>query len=180
MASTRFNDDPCRISKQLQQSTDPGRWILNVPGNGSNPDYIADPHIRLQMWGGNLMTNSINLESELRGVGKPMSRDCLANNQYQQYNVKSVPIESSQNSILSTEQSRTILPAWTARDLEQNNWYSLPLNPQTNTCMSFQNNISTRILEKDYFVQQMPKESNKRDFLPLPVNFGENEQRENQ
>ena len=35
MAFTRFNDDPCRVSKQLQQSTDQGRWILNVPGNGA-------------------------------------------------------------------------------------------------------------------------------------------------
>ena len=34
MSFTRFNDDPCRIKKQLQQSTDQCRWIMNVPGNG--------------------------------------------------------------------------------------------------------------------------------------------------
>mgnify|MGYP005660732585 FL=1 len=53
MAFTRFHDDPCRIKKQLQESTDIGRWILNVPGQGSKPDYMNDPHIRLQKWGGN-------------------------------------------------------------------------------------------------------------------------------
>ena len=37
MAFTRFNYDDCRTKKQLQQQTDPGRWILNVPGNGANP-----------------------------------------------------------------------------------------------------------------------------------------------
>jgi hypothetical protein len=43
------------------------------------------------------------------------------------------------------------MPAWTARDLEQVDWYTLPLNPQENTCMPFINNLNTRILEKDYF-----------------------------
>ena len=40
MACTRFNYDPCRTKKSLQQSTDPGRWILNVPGNGDKPYYM--------------------------------------------------------------------------------------------------------------------------------------------
>ena len=57
MAFTRFNDDPCRIMKQLQESTDQGRYILNVPGNGDKPCYIDDPYIRLQGWGANLMIN---------------------------------------------------------------------------------------------------------------------------
>ena len=48
MANTRFYYDPCRTKKELQQATDPGRWILNVPGNGENPYYIEDPQIRIQ------------------------------------------------------------------------------------------------------------------------------------
>ena len=48
MASTRFYYDPSRTKKQLQQSTDPGRWILNVPGNGANPCYMEDPQIIIQ------------------------------------------------------------------------------------------------------------------------------------
>jgi hypothetical protein len=61
------------------------------------------------------------------------------------------------------------MPAWTARDLEQVDWYTLPLNPQENTCMPFQNNISTRIVEKDYFVEKVfcPMETGKQGF-PLP------------
>jgi hypothetical protein len=43
------------------------------------------------------------------------------------------------------------MPAWTARDLEQVDWYTLPLDPQENTSLPFQSNVSTRILEKDYF-----------------------------
>ena len=57
MASTRFHDDRCRVEKALQESTDPGRYMLNVPGNGSKPCFMEDPHIRLQGWDANLMTN---------------------------------------------------------------------------------------------------------------------------
>ena len=61
MAFTRFHDDPDRIRKELQQSTDPGRWIMNVPGNGESPCFVDDPYIRIQKWGANLRTNTINL-----------------------------------------------------------------------------------------------------------------------
>jgi hypothetical protein len=67
------------------------------------------------------------------------------------------------------------MPAWTARDLEQVDWYILPLNPQENTCMPFQNNLSTRILEKDNFVAQIPCFSDGPEYLipgSLPVNQG--------
>uniref|UniRef100_A0A6C0EU37 Uncharacterized protein n=1 Tax=viral metagenome TaxID=1070528 RepID=A0A6C0EU37_9ZZZZ len=169
MAFTRFHDDPCRVAKQLQQSTDQGRWILNVPGNGDKPSYMADPQVRIQTWGGNLMTNSINLESELKGVNRPLSKDCLGKDQYQKYNVPTQAIQYPTNTSMFTEESRTIMPAWTARDLEQVNWYMLPLNPQENTCMSFENNLSTRILEKDNFVAQVPCTFiNPTNYLPLP------------
>ena len=171
MAFTRFNDDPCRVSKQLQQSTDQGRWILNVPGNGATPDYIEDPHIRIQKWGANLMTNCIDLESELMGVNKKAGKDCLGKDEYWTYNVPTSKVEYPSNSTLYTEQPRTIMPAWTVRDLEQVDWYTPPLNPQENTCMSFENNISTRILEKDYYVQQMPCIADSNILpSPLPVN----------
>jgi hypothetical protein len=164
MANTRINYDECRTKKMLQQATDPGRYILNVPGNGSRPCYMEDPQIRIQKWGANLRTNSINLESELIGLGanhgnsnnRFLSRDCLVKDQYQTYNVHSDPIEYPSCNNLYTEESRTIMPAWTARDLEQVDWYTLPLNPQENTCLPFQNNVSTRILEKDYFVPGYP------------------------
>jgi hypothetical protein len=151
MAFTRFHDDPCRIAKQNQQSTDVGRWILNVPGNGAKPCYMADPHIRIQTWGGNLMTNPVDLESSLLGVNRPISKDCLGKDEYTKFNVPTQEVSYPTCSTLSTEESRAIMPAWTARDLEQVDWYYLPLDPQENTCMPFSNNVSTRILEKDYF-----------------------------
>ena len=151
MAFTRFKYDNCRTKKSLQQATDPGRWILNVPGNGANPCYMEDPQIIPQKWGANLRTNTINLESDLMGVNRQLSRDCLGKNEYQRYNVPNEAIQYPTCSQLTTEQSRATNPAWWYRDLEQNNFEYPPLNPQLNVCFPFENNLSTRILEKDYF-----------------------------
>ena len=154
MAFTRFHDDRCRVEKQLQESTDQGRYILNVPGNGTHPCFMEDPFIRLDKWGGNLRTNTINLDSSLKGLGRPLDRDCLISR-----NVNTTPPSNpiQYPSCQSfTDQTRASNPAWTARDLEQVNWYILPLNPQENTCIPFQNNIRTRIIEKDKYLPKEP------------------------
>lgn len=151
MAFTRFKYDDCRSKKALQQATDPGRWIINVPGNGDMPYYMEDPQIIPQKWAGNLRTNTIDLESELRGVNRDLNRDCLGNNEYQKYNVPNEAIHYPTCSTLTTDQSRATHPAWWYRDTPQTDWSYPPLNPQANVCLPFHNNINTRILEKDYF-----------------------------
>jgi hypothetical protein len=172
MASTRFKYDDARTIKSLQQSTDPGRWILNVPGNGANPCYMEDPQIIIQKWGGNLRTNTVNLESELRGVNRQLGRDCLGKDDYRTYEVGSSAIQYPNCSNLFTEQSRATNPAWWYRDLEQNNFEYPPINPQVNTCLPFQNNLSTRILEKDYYT---PKRDcivdETKNYLPSSYNL---------
>ena len=151
MSFTRFHDDPCRIIKQNQQMTDQGRWILNVPGNGDKPCYISDPQIIPQKWAGNLWTNSIDIQSALLGLHLPLSRDCLGNNNKIQEKVFTKPITYPVCEQLTTEQSRTTNPAYLYRDLEQVDWYYLPLDPQENVFLPFHHNLNTRILEKDYF-----------------------------
>jgi hypothetical protein len=171
MACTRFSSDECRVKKQLQQMTDPSRFILNVPGNGSNLDYIEDPHIRIQKWGANLQTNGIDIENNLFGIDRTINRDCLNFNEYQNYNVNSNKVQYASNKKLTTEQSRVILPAWTARDLEQNNFDWLHKNPQENVCIPFHNNLSTRILVKDNYKSK--KECvNTDNMMPLSINTG--------
>jgi len=155
MAFTRFHDDPCRIKKRLQESTDQGRYILDVPGNGTNPSYINDPYLRLQKWGGNLMTNSINIENDLKGLTRHTNRDCLLENNYKMHSANTSSVQYP-NIGTVTDQSRVTHPALMSRDLEQANWYILPLNPQENTCMPFQNNLNTRIIEKDQYVTNYP------------------------
>ena len=151
MAFTRFKYDESRTKKQLQQSTDPGRWIMNVPGNGDTPYFIEDPHIRIQTWGGNLRTNIVDLEGELRGSNRPLGKDCLGKDNYQQFQVTTEPIQYPSTKGLATEQSRAIAPAWMVRDVAHTDRHYPIFDPQENTYMPFNNNLSTRILEKDYF-----------------------------
>lgn len=153
MSFTRFHDDPCRIQKQLQQSTDPGRYMINVPGNGTKPSFMIDPYMRMQKWGANLMTESIDLESRLMGLDRRLDRDLK---QYDDKPIKSKRIVYPDCKPF-TDQTRATNPAWTARDLQQDHTYILPLNPQENVCIPFQNNLSTRILEKEHFIPEAPK-----------------------
>jgi len=156
MSFTRFHDDPCRINKQLQESTDLGRYMLNVPGNGDKPCFMEDPYIRLQKWGANLHSNTINLESELIGLSinknnRNNTRDCINKNEHKSNNNVNNKLINYPSCNPITQQSRVTNPAWLYRDLEQVKWDILPLDPQENICIPFQNNLNTRILEIDYF-----------------------------
>lgn len=152
MSFTRFHDDPCRIKKQLQETTDIGRYMLDVPGNGIKPCFMEDPFLRLQKWGANLRTNTINVESALLGINNTLSRDCLSKqNQFPSNNPIKYP-----GCQPFTDQTRLSNPAWNAIDLEQNNFHFLHLDPQENTCVPFQNNINTRLVEKDNYNPVIP------------------------
>jgi hypothetical protein len=145
MAFTRFYDDPDRIMKKLQESTDQGMYYLNQPGNGDKPYYIKDPSIILQQWGANLHQNKVCVESELLGLNYTLSRDGTR----KPFNTTAIQYPTYKKEI--TSQPRTTDPVWTARDLEQSHRFILPLNPQAHVIPTFDNNISTRIIEKNKF-----------------------------
>ena len=160
MAFTRFHDDSSRIIKELDIATYSGRYALNVPGNGTNPVYMQDPHIRLQKWGGNAMTMATDIENNLRGLTRNLNRD-TADNLYRGGKYTSTPAGShtlSSGATVNsyTDQSRATHPAWMLRDTQQYRPAFPMFDPQENTCIPFQNNLSTRILEKDYFVPACP------------------------
>jgi len=75
---------------------------------------------------------------------------------------------------LTTEQTRAIMPAWTARDLPQVHAYILPENPQEHTEMKFRNNVSTRIFEKDNFSRDNVCPSNNQDYTKHVINQNQN------
>ena len=160
MAFTRYNYDECRTKKKLQESTGPGRYILNVPGNGSNPCFFNDPQIRLQKWGANLDNvingGPIDIDSDLTGRTRRLTKYCSKD----RFSKSGVPqIEKVEYPVCSdalTDQSRATHPAWQYRALPQNREYPLFLNPQENVCMHFENNLNTRLLERDNYVPKIP------------------------
>lgn len=158
MAFTRFNSDPCRIYKYLEESTGVGNYYLNAPGNGISPEYINDPHIRAQKWGANQSSNTTEIESKLFRMTRKLNHDNIKDNNYENdninnhYNVARYAINS--NSI--TDESRLSLPAWTLRDIDSinlpNNFKYLHYNPQDAIYDPLTNNLSSRILEKDNYL----------------------------
>jgi hypothetical protein len=157
MAFTRFFDDQARIQKKLEQDTFEGRYQLNVPGPGDNIPFWEDPNIRLQQWGANLQQNTTDFESELRGLTRKLNRDEIDVNNYKknQIDLGSIPNYGTKDPFV--EESRATHPAWTYRNVCQDRWESPWINPLSNTTIDkpFQENIQTRILEKDGFIPKI-------------------------
>jgi hypothetical protein len=152
MAFTRFNDDPLRIAKRLEELTFTAQYQLDMPGPGINMPYESDPNHRLQKWGANLKTNTINLESDLRGMTRQLNRDNIENNDYKRHAVQtSDPMVSYPVANPYVEESRASHPAWMLRDMEQaaTRWETPIVDPQAHLEKPFSFNIQTRILEKD-------------------------------
>lgn len=146
MASTRINNDDARVAIQLQQQTDQERWYLDVPGSGPTPSFMLDPHIIPQKWGGNVWTNATDVQSSLMGLDKRISRDCKNDTSYRRNTIQTCPISYPVcDTFLTTEQSRAIMPAWTARDLTQNHAYILPNDPQQHCEIPFASYKSSRL-----------------------------------
>jgi hypothetical protein len=159
MALTSIRNEPCRIKKELQQMTDMGRYQLTAPGPGANVGFAEDPHIRLQKWGANLRTNTINTESDLMGLTRSLTRDCVPLNEYQ---TMKTPNEKLNYGTIeaTTEETRAINPAWTVLDEENKRWDYIHHNPQQHIMMSPVNygGNSSRIDQKtqyNHFVKNM-------------------------
>jgi len=147
---TRFNYDQARTIKQLEESTGPGKYVMNVPGNGNTPHYIADPQLRLSNWGANLTTNSMSIDNQLRGLNRKLNRDVVKDN-YHLVNEPSKTLPNYPTIQTIVHESRTETPAWEIREQPNIRTEYLHHDPQENVCLQFQNNLSTRILEKDHF-----------------------------
>ena len=118
--------------KKLQEATGPGRYILNVPGNGPTPLFFNDPQIRMQKWGANLkdVVNGapIDIDSKLSGRTQKLEKYDIVKSKMKDLNTvnKSYPVFKD----AVTDESRATHPSWKYRALPQNREYPLFLNPQ--------------------------------------------------
>ena len=154
MAATRNGND--RERQELNQGMYHNTlgYMVNVPGNGVKPDYIVDPHIRLQKFAANISANITDIDSKLKGINTTLSRDAeirmSSRDQYfdAQYSRHTYP--SLNNAV--TDEPRATMPAWQVRDLEHDNWDYLLNNPQAHTEMTFAHTIDSRNNVKDQWI----------------------------
>jgi len=167
MAFSRFFDDPQKIKKRNEDSSFGMQYNLNVPGPGNHVPLMNDPHIRMQKWGANMMTNTVHVESDLYGLSRKLNHGShdADSKLYTDYSVKTQSVQFPTISSF-VEESRASHPAWMYRDLEQSNWSYPQLNPQHRAgdyvegsfglARGFYENIDTRKLEQDNHVPIVP------------------------
>lgn len=156
MAFTRLFYDKDNVKIRLDEDYNNLNYVVNVPGNGEKPYFIDDPQIRMQKFGANLSHNLVDINSSLLGLNEILSRDQIKANNGRSGN--SEPFNDTFSKInfpsfekAVTDESRMMMPAWALRDQEQVNWQYLHYNPQIKAEMNFENNLSSRILEKNNF-----------------------------
>ena len=150
MAFTRNMYDDKATTEMLREQTHTNRYMLDVPGPGNNLPFMEDPFIRMQKWGGNLMSNAVSVEGDLFGLTRNLNKDLIKDNNYNTHTVKTKTVDyPTVNPI--TDQSRATHPAWTYREIEPSNWNILLKNPQSNVFMKFDNNIDTRLNEIEMY-----------------------------
>lgn len=145
-------DDEANIKCKLLSSSNALNYMLNVPGTGVNPDFLIDPQIRLQKFGGNIGEDIVDINSNLLGVNKRLIKYDFTLNSRDPY-IKTTYVKNNYPTInfAITDQSRSVMPSWQLKDLERMNW-AYPLHdPQEHTQKIFANNIDTRQHSKDSF-----------------------------
>ena len=158
MAFTRFNYDELRTAKLLQESTGPGRYMLNTPGFGQNPYYFEESQVRLQQWGANLRDvpkgqHPIDIDSELIGLNKPLTKmDC---NEYNK-DFKTTP-KKYKDATFNIDETRASHPAFLYRDLEQTRWEHPLIDPQTNLEIPFKSYVNSTYEYNENYVPKVPK-----------------------
>jgi len=150
--STRISEDPCRINQQMAQMTYNARWVFDTPGNGSNPDFILNQSIIPQKWGGNLYTNSIDVNSHLLGINKRVGKDCHG---YVPPNLmkNSHPIKTPTTDKFKFEIPRASEPVWEIREDESNYLWQQPLvyRGEPKIFIPFQTNTNTRLESRNNY-----------------------------
>ena len=131
---------------KTQQLYDIGNYHLSVPGNGLQPYFMEDPHIRIQKWGGYSSTNMIDIDSSLRGIDKQLKCDVV-----QKSNLQTSPIYYPSTSLLYTENSRLISPAWNLKGVENVSSDYLHYDPRIKSSIPFVHNLSSRDMQKNSY-----------------------------
>jgi hypothetical protein len=153
MAFTRYNYDANRTQYRLDQSTINSRYIFGVPwifSEKKNPDFIDEPHIRLERWGGNLGTvkngHPIDIDSELIGLTKKNGVRKFIPEYNKKFKPDTVKFETNSFNI---DETRASNPAFLIRDEENKRWDLPSRDYQKDAFIEFEHNVDSAKLYTD-------------------------------
>jgi hypothetical protein len=146
---TRFRDDDARIQHQVDGAAFAGKYALEAPGQGLDLPFLADPNVRMQRWGANLVAGVTDVESDFRGLTRPLNRDLPAVNGHRDHATRAYITLPTREEDPFVQESRATHPAWSYRVVAPDRWERPFINPQANVEIPFLANIHSRVLVKD-------------------------------
>lgn len=153
MSFCRLNWDNCTYKQDLKQSIGTADYMFGTPRVECHACFSTDPSIRMSSvvpisTGISTCSNQIDVDSELKLITRPAT-NCPTG----KYVPKETPFCKLNNfpdcQALPREDTRLSNPACTLRCNGINRWEWLCKNPQDNSLVPFDYNISNRIVVKD-------------------------------
>jgi hypothetical protein len=179
MSLTRLNYDACTYDHNLKQSTSTSDYMIGAPRVDCVACFQKDPKLRFGSgyaggsggkYGGSVCDNDklIDVSSELLNISRKASN--CPNDKYKPYKNVCNAVNIIDCKAINSEDSRFSNPPCTLKGTGWNRWEWLCKNPQDKALMTFDYNISNRIIVKDNHRPCIPNLINQSDALPMNNN----------
>lgn len=168
MSFTKLPYDSCAYTKDLQESEDVGKYMLNTPKNDCGENcFHPSPHVRLDKKNIGMCKNKliVDVHSELLGLNMKLS-ECPSKRTIDPLYCENAFLKDCENTFLAAEETKISNPPGTLRGTGWNRWEWLCTNPQDNAIVPFETNIQNKTIVKDNHRPCLPTLKNSDPVLP--------------
>ena len=172
MSFTRIRYDEGNYSRDINQSTTPGNYGLNLPRNSCR-DCFA-PNLPNASYGGSLFENLVDVDSELMGLPYKQTKCPSQKFKTQKANEKFANSKKTHYEdcpIFTGENTRLSNPTKTLRSTGWNRWEWLCQNPQDEAIEPFTRVINTQLIAKDNHRPCIPQQIDPTPSMPRDPGF---------
>ena len=163
--------DGCKTSDDLRVTTGPGRYQLDEPNKYCDACFVTEPTMRQQKWGAplNAQFTKTDVESDLFNINRPTTKTACNSYDPVKNSVNAAPKQPVKECSFPQTFTRLVDPPCTLRSSGWNRWEWLCDNPQESVMVPFDNQITTRLQQKDQFRPCIPKPQDPSALLPEPT-----------
>lgn len=166
--NTRINVDAARCAAQNDQASFPGQYQIQTPGQNGYVPYFSDINIRLQKWGGNMRTNTFELEAALQGRNRgPISGGGIR----PEVQVESQPLPCGTSDFQFTTHARIVDPAWDLRDKPITRWDTSLVRPRNANELFAPAPVMTNLAEIDKYTRANQGCSPHNPYIKPTINY---------